>query len=90
MTAKRRQGYKPPRDPREIFIAIVAALAVVMIAAVLIWVFQPGDDSGTTTTDVPTSNETPPASSPAPTTVPTPATSATTPSTTAPPSTSTP
>jgi cytoskeletal protein RodZ len=74
----KRQGYKRPRDQREVFIAIVAALAVVMITAVLIWALQPDDESDTPTTDVPATTQ-------PVTTQPTPeSTSSTPPSSTAP------
>jgi hypothetical protein len=48
--SKRGSGWKPPRDRREIAIAVLASLAVVVVTAALIWFVRPNRDSGSTTT----------------------------------------
>jgi hypothetical protein len=81
--SKRGSGWKPPRDRREVLIAVLAAFAVVVVTAALIWFLRPNRDSGSTTT-----SETTPTLA-TPTTV-TPTTLAGDTTTTAPASTSTP
>ena len=49
--SKRASGWKPPRDRREVLIAVLAALAVVVATAALIWFLRPNRDSGSTTSD---------------------------------------
>lgn len=49
--SKRGSGWKPPRDRREITIAVLASLAVVVVTAALIWFVRPNRDSGSTTTN---------------------------------------
>ena len=49
--SKRGSGWKPPRDRREVTIAVLSALAVVVVTAVLIWFVRPNRDSGSTTSD---------------------------------------
>ena len=82
--SKRGSGWKPPRDRREVTIAILSALAVVVVTAVLIWFVRPNRDSGSTTSD--TTVTTPTTVAGETTTVPV----TTVPVTTAPASTSTP
>jgi hypothetical protein len=48
--AKRGRGWKPPRDRKEIVVAVLASLAVVVVTAALIWFLRPNRDSGSTTT----------------------------------------
>jgi hypothetical protein len=55
---KRRGEYRPPRDRRDVAIAITASLTIVVVTAVLIWVLRPNKDSGSS----------PPTTSPAVTT----------------------
>ncbi|HEY3673180.1 MAG TPA: hypothetical protein VGN51_19745 [Acidimicrobiia bacterium] len=49
--SKRGSGWKPPRDRREVAIAMLASLAVIVVTATLIWFVRPNRDSGTTTTN---------------------------------------
>jgi hypothetical protein len=43
--SRRRTGtYRPPRDRREIVTAVLAALGVVVVTAVLLFVLRPRDD----------------------------------------------
>ena len=44
--SKRGSGWKPPRDRREIVIAVLASLAVVVVTASLVWFLRPNRDSG--------------------------------------------
>ena len=48
--SKRGSGWKPPRDRREIVIAVLASLAVIVVTAALVWFLRPNRDSGSTTT----------------------------------------
>ena len=89
--SKRGSDWKPPRDRREIVTAVLAALAVIVVTAALIWFLRPNRDSGSTST-VDTSVTTPTTAagdttSTVPTTLPTDTTVA---PTTAPAETSTP
>jgi hypothetical protein len=44
--SRRRTGtYRPPRNRREIAVAVLAALGVVVVTAVLLFVLRPRDDS---------------------------------------------
>ncbi len=52
---KRRGAYKPPRNRRELTIAVLSSLAIIVVTAVLIWVLRPNKDLGTTPTPVATS-----------------------------------
>ena len=51
---KRGTGWKPPRDRREIVIAVLASLAVIVVTAALVWFLRPEPRLGTSTpaTDV--------------------------------------
>ena len=42
----KRGGWKPPRDRREIVIAVLASLAVIVVTASLVWFLRPNRDSG--------------------------------------------
>ena len=44
--SKRGSGWKPPRDRREIMIAVLASLAVIVVTASLVWFLRPNRDSG--------------------------------------------
>ena len=43
---KRRGTYKPPRNRRELTIAVLSSLAIIVVTAVLIWVLRPNKDLG--------------------------------------------
>ena len=66
---KRRGGYRPPRDRREVAIAVLASLAIVVVTAVLLWVLRPNKDSGSSppTVTAPAVTTTAPASTTVPT-----------------------
>jgi ABC-type phosphate transport system substrate-binding protein len=49
--SKRGSGWKPPRDRREIMVAVLASLAVVVVTFALVWILRPNQDSGSSTTD---------------------------------------
>ena len=70
---RKRTAYKPPRNPRDVLIAIGSALAVVIVTVGLIWFFAPddNDDSNPTTPVVPQTSQSSGSSTTAPTTVPT-------------------
>jgi hypothetical protein len=44
--SKRGTGWKPPRDRREVAIALLASLAVIVVTASLVWFLRPNRDSG--------------------------------------------
>jgi hypothetical protein len=44
--SKRGTGWKPPRDRRELVIAVLASLAVIVVTASLVWFLRPNRDSG--------------------------------------------
>jgi hypothetical protein len=70
--SKRGSGWKPPRDRREIVIAVLASLAVIVVTAALVWFVRPNRDSGSTTTSdtTVTTPTTVPVTTVAPTTAP--------------------
>jgi hypothetical protein len=72
----KRVPYKPPRDRRELLVAIGAAVLIVVVTAALVWFLRPNRDSGGGSTESPVIT--------APTTLPTESTGAPTDSTTAP------
>ena len=45
--SRRGTGWKPPRDRRELVIAVLASLAVIIVTASLVWFLRPNRDSGT-------------------------------------------
>jgi hypothetical protein len=55
--SRRRTPYKPPRDRRELAVAVLCALTVIIVTSVLVWVFRPNKDLGgsepTATTSAP-------------------------------------
>lgn len=48
--SKRGRGWKPPRDRREIAVAVLAALAVIVVTGALVWFLRPNRDSGSSST----------------------------------------
>jgi hypothetical protein len=68
--SKRGSDWKPPRDRREIAIAVMASLAVVVVTAALVWFLRPNRDSGSSSSDVTPTSVTAPSSTTLPTTVP--------------------
>ena len=52
---KRRGTYKPPRNRRELTIAVLSSLAIIVVTAVLIWVLRPNKDLGSSPAPVTTS-----------------------------------
>ena len=84
--SKRGSGWKPPRDRRELVIAILASLAVIVVTASLVWFLRPNRDSGSssnvdltpatttlptdTTTSLPTDTTLAPTTAPAETSTP--------------------
>jgi hypothetical protein len=63
---RRRDTYKPRRDRRELTIAVLSSLTIVIVTAVLIWTLRPNKDGGSSPEPVATN---PPAATTAPTTV---------------------
>jgi hypothetical protein len=53
MSQRRRTPYKAPRDRREVVVAVLCAVAVVLVTATLVWVFRPNKDAGTDKTVFP-------------------------------------
>ena len=78
MSQRRRTPYKAPRDRREVIVAVLCAVAVVVVTATLVWVFRPNKDVGTdktvfpepTTTVVPSETTVPAGTTPATTAAP--------------------
>jgi hypothetical protein len=56
--SRRSGGWRPPRDRREIVVAVLASLTIVVVTAALVWFLRPNRDSGsgssTETITVPT------------------------------------
>jgi hypothetical protein len=50
--SRRGSGWRPPRDRRELVVAVLASLTVIVVTAALIWFLRPNRDSGSS----PTSN----------------------------------
>jgi hypothetical protein len=48
---KSNTGWKPPRDRREIVIAVLASLTVIVITAALVWFLRPNRESTATPAD---------------------------------------
>jgi hypothetical protein len=56
MSPPRRRGtYKAPRNRRELTIAVLSSLAIIVVTAVLIWVVRPNKDLGSSPAPVTTS-----------------------------------
>ena len=77
MSQRRRTPYKAPRDRREVIVAVLCAVAVVVVTATLVWVFRPNKDLGSkdvfpepTTTVIPTDTTVPADTTPATTAAP--------------------
>src|SRR5262249_54288023 len=71
MSQRRRTPYKPRRNRRELAMAILAASAIVLVTAVLVWVLRPNKDLGSDTTKFPEPTTTvAPGDTTAPTTAP--------------------
>jgi hypothetical protein len=51
-TQARSGAYRPPRARREIALAVLGVLAVVIVTAVLIWVFAPASEVESFPTDL--------------------------------------
>jgi hypothetical protein len=48
----RRSGsWKPPRDRREVVVAVLASLAVIVVTASLVWFLRPNRESGSSPTN---------------------------------------
>jgi hypothetical protein len=59
MSPKARGDWKPPRDRREVLTAVLAALAIVVVVASLVWFLRPNRESASSpaaTTPAPTSS----------------------------------
>jgi hypothetical protein len=50
--SKRGSGWKPPRDRRELVIAVLASLTVIVVTAALVWFLRPNRDSGSSDVDL--------------------------------------
>ena len=72
--SKRGTRWKPPRDRREVVVAVLASLALILVTASLVWFLRPNRDSGSTPTPEPAT--TPTTAAGASTTTPPPPTSA--------------
>ena len=48
--SKRGSTYRAPRDKREIAVAVLASLAVIVVTAALVWFLRPNRNSGSTST----------------------------------------
>lgn len=57
--SRRGTGWKRPRDRREVVIAVLASLAVIVVTASLVWFLRPNRDSGTSDTNVTTPSTVP-------------------------------
>ena len=48
--SKRGTGWKQPRDRREVLVAVLASLAVIVVTASLVWFLRPNRESASTST----------------------------------------
>jgi hypothetical protein len=62
---RRRSTYKAPRNRRELTVAVLASLSILVVTAVLVWVLRPNKDLGAE----PVTTTTPATTTPATTTV---------------------
>ncbi len=46
----KRGAWRPPRDRKELVIAVLAGLAVIVVTAALVWFLRPNRNSGSTST----------------------------------------
>jgi hypothetical protein len=69
---RKRTGYRPPRNRRDILVAAASALAVLLATGGLIWLFAPDEDGGSNEPVTPSidSQTVPPNASTTPTTTP--------------------
>jgi hypothetical protein len=47
MSATRSRSYRPPRDRREVIVAVLGSLAVLAITGLLLWVLAPEQETST-------------------------------------------
>ena len=76
-----REPYKVRRDRREVWVAVAAALAIVLVTLLAVWILAPADDDSPSirpTVTVPTSDTTATTLDPTATTAPAADTTATT------------
>ena len=45
--SRRRTPYKPPRDRKEVVVAVLTSLVVLLATSSLVWFLRPNQDSGT-------------------------------------------
>jgi len=48
---RRRSTYRPRRDRREVAIAVMSSVAIIVVTAVLVWVLRPNKDLGSSPTE---------------------------------------
>ena len=58
-TPAKRVPYKPPRDRRELVVAISVAVVIVVVTAALVWFLRPNRESASDSSPVPTVVTTP-------------------------------
>ena len=46
--SRRRTPYKPPRDRKEVAVAVLTSLLVFLSTSALVWFLRPNQDTGTT------------------------------------------
>jgi hypothetical protein len=51
---RKRSTYKPRRDRRELAIAVLSSLAIIVATAVVVWVLRPNKDLGSSPTPLTT------------------------------------
>jgi hypothetical protein len=51
--SRRSRGWRPPRDRREVVVAVLASLTVIVVTFVLVWVLRPNqEDTGPHPSDI--------------------------------------
>ena len=48
--SRRGTDWKPPRDRREVVVAVLASLTVIVVTVALVWFLRPNRDSGSSST----------------------------------------
>ena len=48
--SRRGTAWRPPRDRRELVVAVLASLTVIVVTAALVWFLRPNRDSGSSST----------------------------------------
>jgi hypothetical protein len=48
--SRRGSTYKPPRDRREVVVAVLVSLGIVVVTVALVWFLRPNRDSGSSST----------------------------------------